>query len=95
MRYMLGILHLAKTPITFRKAQWENTEKRHRMIQIWLRKSGYFNFKPSNIVRFRHEVLTLIINLKGIYDKAPRDIEETPDSANDEALEVMTITSTT
>lgn len=95
MRYMLGIIHLAKMPTTFRKAEWENPEKRNSVMQIWLEKSGYFNVEPSDILHFRRELLTLILKLKEIHDEmAPTDIEEAQDSADDD-VEVLMIPPTT
>jgi len=84
MRYIIGVIHLAKKPITFKKAEWEIKNKRHSVVNDWLLNSGYFNIQPSDMIKFRHDIITLILNLKKTHNyKVQTEDEEDNEEDND------------
>lgn len=87
MRYMLGVIHFAKKPITFKKAEWEEQVNRHSAVQDWLRNSGYFIIHAPGIIEFRKEFLTLLLNLRKVYidyEASKKVIAETDNETDNE-----------
>jgi hypothetical protein len=67
MRYMLGVIHLANTPIIVKQSEWKNPKQRSKVVNDWITKSQFFSFDRSAIENFRSDLLSLMFNLKQLY----------------------------